>query len=296
VPLIAQRVAFVGFGEVAAAFAPALSQRGAMVAAYDVLLDEAGGRERLAKRAQGTPVEFLPLAEALKGARFVFSTVTTAVARQAAMRCAPSLAPGQFYVDLNASMPSIKQEVERIVRPSGALFVEGALLGAVGVTGAATEILTGGPNGEQAARELVSAFGLKAAFFSVEVGKASTFKMLRSIFSKGMEALLLEFLTAGERAGMREALWQEVVGLFAKHPFEKVAGNWIVSHVQAHERRYHEMKQVSEVMRALGIEPVVTAATEEFFRRSGSLDLGRSFPDKPAAIDPVIRVFEERLR
>jgi hypothetical protein len=56
------------------------------------------------------------------------------------------------------------------------------------------------------------------------------------------------------------------------------------------------MQQVTEVLRALGIEPVVTAATEEFFRRSGSLELGRSFPEEPAAIDEVIRVFEERLR
>jgi 3-hydroxyisobutyrate dehydrogenase-like beta-hydroxyacid dehydrogenase len=291
-----QRVAFVGFGEVGGAFAPALLRRGASVAAYDVVLDAPGGRERLAARAHGANVDFLPLAEALNGARFVFSTVTTSVAQQAAARCAPHLAAGQRYVDLNASMPSIKQEIERIVRPSGAVFIEGALLGAVGVTGAATEILTGGPDGEQAARELVSEFGLNATFFSAEVGKASTFKMLRSIFAKGMEALLLEFLTAGERAGMREALWQEVASLFAANPFEKVAGNWILSHVRAHERRYHEMKQVTEVLRALGIEPVVTAATEEFFRRSASLELGRSFPEKPAAIDQVIRVLEERLR
>jgi 3-hydroxyisobutyrate dehydrogenase-like beta-hydroxyacid dehydrogenase len=192
-------------------------------------------------------------------------------------------------------MPSIKQEVERLIRPSGAVFVEGALLGAVGVTGAATEVLTGGPSGEQAARELSSELGLHATFFSEEVGKASTFKMLRSIFSKGLEALLLEFLTAGERAGMREALWKEVSDLLAKHPFEKVAGNWIVSHVSAHERRYHEMVQVTEVMRALGIEPVMTEATEAFFRRSGTLDLARSFAGKPA-MDQVIRVFEERLR
>jgi hypothetical protein len=56
------------------------------------------------------------------------------------------------------------------------------------------------------------------------------------------------------------------------------------------------MVQVAEVMRALGIEPVMTAATEEFFERSRSLGLERAFPDKPAAMDQVIRVFEERLR
>ena len=293
---MAQRVAFVGFGEVAAAFAPAFSRRGATVAAYDLLLEEPGGRERLEARARGIPVELLPLGEALRDARFVFSTVTTSAARDAAVRSAPHLAPGQLYFDLNACMPSIKQEIGQIVQPSGAVFVEGALLGAVGVTGATTAILTGGPSGEPAAHELATALGLNATFFSEELGKASTFKMLRSIFSKGLEALLIEFLAAGERAGMREALWKEVTNLLANNPFEKVAGNWIVSHVGAHERRYHEMTQVIEVMRALGIEPVMTAATQEFFRRSRSLGLEREFPHKPAAMEQVIRVFEERLR
>ena len=35
------------------------------------------------------------------------------------------------------------------------------------------------------------------------------FKMLRSVFSKGMEALLIEFLVAAERAGIRADLWAE---------------------------------------------------------------------------------------
>ena len=99
-----QRVAFIGFGEVAAAFAPAFARRGARVTAYDVLLDDPRGRERLASRAHG--VELLPLADALKNARFVFSTVTTSSAREAAARSAPHLVRGQFYVDLNACMPS----------------------------------------------------------------------------------------------------------------------------------------------------------------------------------------------
>jgi len=290
---VSARVAFIGFGEVASTFAAALSRRGIAVAAYDVLLEEEWGRQRLAARRGGAPVELVPLGHALSGAHFVFSTVTTSAAQIAASRSAPHLEPGQYYVDLNAAMPSIKQEVERIVGPTGATFVEGALLGAVGVTGAATAILT---SGEQAAHALTTALGLNVTFFSATTGQASTFKMLRSVFSKGLEALLIEFLTAGERAGMREDLWREVAGLLADNPFEKVADNWIVSHVSAYERRYHEMEQVTEVMRVLGMEPLMTAATQAFFLRSRSLGLDRAFPEKPAAMDQVIRVFEERLR
>ncbi|MGH8720583.1 MAG: NAD(P)-binding domain-containing protein, partial [Burkholderiales bacterium] len=115
------RVAFIGFGEVASAFSAALAARGAQVRAYDVK-----ARPPLAG------VALRPLADALRGASLVLSTVTTSVALDAARQCAPHLAAGQTYVDLNATDPAAKLEVERVITPSGAAFVEGAILGAIG--------------------------------------------------------------------------------------------------------------------------------------------------------------------
>jgi 3-hydroxyisobutyrate dehydrogenase-like beta-hydroxyacid dehydrogenase len=289
------RVAFIGYGEVASAFSAALAARGVEVSAYDVLLEQAGGIEKLKERTNGTNINFCTLADALRGSPFVLSTVTTSVACEAARRCAPLLAAGQTYVDLNATDPGIKLEIERIISPSGAAFVEGAVLGAVGVTGAKTEILLGGLHGRQAEVELAGKLGLNVRFYSEEIGKASMFKMLRSVFSKGLEALLIEFLAAGERAGIRGDLWREVTELMENHPFEKTASNWVRSHATAHERRHHEMKQVANVLRELGIDPVMTAATEAFFRRSGSLGLQGRFSRPPASMDDVVRFFSERL-
>lgn len=120
--------------------------------------------------------------------------------------------------------------------------MEGAILGAVGVTGAQTRILTGGPKSREAA-EALTRLGLNVTAYSPDIGKASTFKMLRSIFSKGLEALLIEFLVAGKRANIQEDLWQEIVDLFSQNAFDHVAANWIKSHATAHERRYDEMRQ-----------------------------------------------------
>ena len=284
------RIAFVGFGEVAGAFSSALAARGADLAAYDVVLGGAAGLETLKARAGDTAVTFGALPETLRGAHYILSTVTTSVARDVARECARHLAAGQAYLDLNATEPAIKQEIARIVEASGAEFVEGALLGAVGVTGAKTEILLGGPHARRAERELAGELGLNARFYSEEIGKASMFKMLRSVFSKGMEALLIEFLVAGERAGIREDLWTEVTTLFASQPFDKVASNWVRTHAGAHARRHQEVKQVAAVLQGLGIEPTITAATQRFFERSGRLGLA---PAKSA--DDVIRFFNERL-
>lgn len=289
------RLAFIGFGEVASAFSGAVAARGAEIAAYDVLCEQPGGLDRLRARATGAKVRFCGLPDALNSARYVLSTVTTSVAREAARSCVPHLQAGQTYVDLNATDPPLKLEIERIIVPSGADFVEGALLGAVGVTGAKTEILLGGPHGRRAESDLGCQFGLNVRFYSEEIGKASMFKMLRSVFSKGMEALLIEFLVAGDRAGIREDLWREVTELFAQHPFEKTASNWVRSHATAHARRRHEMEQVEGVLRGLGIEPTVTAATVAFFRRSGSLGLEEKFKATPGTMDELLKFFEQRL-
>ncbi|MGH8708193.1 MAG: DUF1932 domain-containing protein, partial [Burkholderiales bacterium] len=237
-----------------------------------------------------------PLADALRGASLVLSTVTTSVALDAARQCAPHLAAGQTYVDLNATDPAAKLEVERVITPTGAAFVEGAILGAIGVSGAKTEILLGGPHARGAERLLAVELGLNARFYSERVGQASMFKMLRSVFSKGLEALLIEFLVAGERAGIRDDLWREVTGLMAQHPFERTAGNWVRSHATAHARRHVEVQQVAGVLRQLGLEPVMTAATQAFFERSCALGLQENFPETPAAMDAVVRYFNERLQ
>jgi 3-hydroxyisobutyrate dehydrogenase-like beta-hydroxyacid dehydrogenase len=288
-------VAFIGFGEVGSVFAAALTARGAQVRAYDVVLEKDGGLERLQARSAGTKVEFCRLSEALRGARYVLSTVTTDVAREAAQRCGPDLRDGQIYLDLNATDPGVKQEIERIVSPSCAVFVEGAVLGAVGVSGARTEILLGGPHARQAQAGLAGELDLNVRFYSEETGKASMFKMLRSVFSKGLEALLIEFLVAGERAGIRDDLWREVAALMADHPFEKTAANWVRSHASAHSRRYHEVRQVANVLRQLGVEPTITSATEAFFRRSGSLGLGERFAAPAATMDEVVQYFNRKL-
>jgi 3-hydroxyisobutyrate dehydrogenase-like beta-hydroxyacid dehydrogenase len=284
------RIAFLGFGEVATAFSPALAARGCEITAHDIVMDKAGGVETLRARAGATAVEFAPLRETVHGSDYVFSTVTTSVALDAARGAAAHLRPGQAFVDLNATAPSLKAAIGQVIEGARARFVEGALLGAVGVTGAKTEILLGGPHARAAERDLAGTLGMNARFYSEDIGKASTFKMLRSVFSKGMEALLIEFLVAGERAGIREDLWQEVTTLFATQPFEKVAMNWVRTHASAHARRGEEMKQVVGVLKELRVDPVITPATQALFERSGRLGLGPM-----ASAEEVVRFLDAKL-
>jgi 3-hydroxyisobutyrate dehydrogenase len=288
------RVGFLGFGEVASVLSRPMVEHGAQVYAYDLLLGREGGREALERRA-APGIRFQPLPEVLRGVDYVLSTVTTQAAVAVARDCAPYLRRGQVYLDLNSTAPRVKLEIAAIVEPPGAHCVEGAILGAVGVAGAATRILLAGERAGPAA-DALAGLGLNVAHYSRQVGQASLFKMLRSIFSKGLEALLLELLIAARRAGLEGDLWEEAVATVSSHPFDETAANWIRTHAVACERRYHEMVQVAETMREIGVEPVMTAATEAFFRRSLTLGLGEAFAAGPPSMGAVIEYVEERLR
>ena len=287
-------IAFVGFGEVASRFAQALQASGAEVCAYDVLLDAPDGSRRLVERARGKPPQLLPLAECLARAHFVLSTVTTDVALGAAAACAPHLGPGHVYVDLNATSPAIKREIAKLVEARGAHFVEGAILPAVGVMGARSQVLLCGAKAASTAATL-SALGLNFNDYGVEVGKASSFKMLRSVFSKGLEALLVECLLAGRRAGVADDLWREIVATLDAASFEEVGGNWVRTHATAHGRRYHEMVQVAEVLRELQVDAPMTSATVALFERSTRLALKDAFAAPPASRDDVTAALDARL-
>jgi len=225
---------------------------------------------------------------------YILSTVTTHAAVEVASACANYLEPGKIFVDLNSTSPSVKAEIGEIIEAVGAYFVEGAILGAVGTVGANTRILVAGAKGKEVG-ETLNALGLNATFYSKEIGKPSAFKMLRSIFSKGLEALMLELMIAGKRAGISEDLWMEVTDFMIENPFDSVAANWICTHAMAYERRYHEIVQVVETMYEFKVEPVMTSATEAFFKRSLSLGFDSVFKHRPETIETVIDFIDTRL-
>lgn len=281
------RVGFVGFGEVASVFSAAIRAYGAEISAYDTNLSRPDGEARLRKRTRVEGIRFQPLADVVGGATLVLSTVRSQTAVDAARACAKHLRAGKTYVDLNSTSPGVKREIGRVIEPTGAAFVEGVILGAVGASGAATRILTGGEHGRAAAEDL-GRLGLKASYYGPEIGKASVFKMLRSIFSKGVEALLLEMLLAGRKAGIEKELWEDVRGFMSENPFEKVAANWITTHPGACARRAAEMEDVLGTMREIGAGSSMTAATEELLRRSVALGVKDRFPEKPRDLWAVV--------
>lgn len=290
-----RRFGLVGHGVVGSLFARLLRERGAEVISYDVLLDSGDTAERirlkiLADGAQPAGT----LEEAIRESEYVIAIAPTQACYEAAKRASDYLRAGQVYCDFASASPAVKCEVAAVIVSSGAQFVEGAILGAVGVSLDCPTILLGGA-GAESVGDVLNDYGLRTRFYSAEIGRASAFKMIRSIFSKGMETLLIETLLSARRAGLFDEMWNEIRTTLAPDRIDRTLEAWIRSHAISSQRRYCEMLEVNRFLQELKLQPTVTQAAADVLRRSNDLGLPAAFQQEPARIEDVIGFLDSHL-
>jgi 3-hydroxyisobutyrate dehydrogenase-like beta-hydroxyacid dehydrogenase len=231
------RVAVLGLGEAGARLAADLAAAGADVHGYDPLQG-------------GTPEE------AVAGSDVVLSVNSAKAALVAARSAAPVLGDA-IYADLNTAAPSLKRELASLV----SRFADVALLGSVPARGIATPALASGP-AAQAFAETFEPLGMPVDVVSGEPGDAAAMKLLRSVFMKGLAAAAIESVQAAGAAGHPEWLKQEIAAVIGRPLLDR-----LLSGSQAHAlRRIDEMEAATELLRELGIEPRVAAASAAVLR------------------------------
>jgi 3-hydroxyisobutyrate dehydrogenase len=271
-------IGFVGFGEAGSHIAKGLKSAGVTrIFAFDI--DPA----RVRRNAEETQTPLVPSNRELADlAQIIFSTVTCARAKEAATQTAPFLKSGHLYADLNSVSPALKQEIEAIIAPSGAGFVEAAVMSPVPPHGHRSPMLLGG-KAASAFRDLMTPFGMRLEVVSESVGTAAATKMFRSIIVKGLEALMLECVLAAAPYGADERVFASLGESFPGIDWRKLA-NYMVSRVVVHgERRAREMEEVAETLESLGIEPIMAEAAARRQDWCARLGVSTRFgPDGPA--------------
>jgi 3-hydroxyisobutyrate dehydrogenase-like beta-hydroxyacid dehydrogenase len=242
------RVAVIGLGEAGSAIAADLVAAGVEVVGWDPVVDEP---PQAGQRA-GSAVA------AVANATAVLSVNAAAVAMDVARELAPALSPNQLYADLNTAAPGLKVQLAGVIQPSGALFVDVALMAPVPGRGLRTPGLASGPG---AARfvDLFRGLGMPVHMVGREPGAAAARKLLRSVFMKGMAAAAIESLAAARAEGCEEWLHGELAevcqGADAALLERLLAGS------RRHaSRRRHEMDAAAEMLTELGVEPRVCVA------------------------------------
>lgn len=196
------KVAVLGLGEAGRVFAEGFAAKGHEVTGFDpaeVHIDDMVHRSA-------------SVAEAVTHAEVVLSLTTAAHAVSAAREAAPHLAEGAVYIDLNAGSPQLKEDVQSAIAEDNAAglgVVDGAVIGSVRSYGERVEVLLAGPAAAEAHHRL-AALGGSPVTVSTELGAASRRKLLRSVFMKGLGALISESMDAAEQAGDPEWMHEQI--------------------------------------------------------------------------------------
>lgn len=264
-------VAVIGLGEAGSAIAGDLAAAGAVVRGWD----PAGPEAPAGVEVTGGP------AEAAAGSGVVLSVNAAAAARQAAEAVLPSLREGGLFADLNTAAPALKRELAELAAASGAEFADVALMAAVPGRGLATPALASGSGAESFAA-IFGELGMPVTSVGPEPGAAAARKLVRSVFAKGLAAAIGEALAAAERLGCREWSYGDIERTL--EGADAALLRRLVEGSRAHAgRRTEEMAAAVEMLRELGVEPRIAAATGEWLR---SLAEDWSSDRSPQAVGP----------
>jgi 3-hydroxyisobutyrate dehydrogenase-like beta-hydroxyacid dehydrogenase len=291
-------LALVGFGELGSALAGQLARSGAHEVRVHVRprADPAAG-ERLERRiAQAGARRCNSLEDALAGAEAVVSVVPAKDAPGIVERCAPLLARGACYVDLSSSPVVEKEAGAELVAGVGASYADGAVLGAVAASGAQVPILLSG-SGARSFVDLVGDEGLVLEVLDAPAGAATLVKLLRSVYMKGRDALVLEMMLAARRYGLHQVVARSIAGPGEQVPFTALSERVLCSLALHAERRAEELRASGEVVRAAGVEPRITLAGAEVL--SGLVELGlreRFAGERPSTGEEVLQLIESLTR
>lgn len=250
-----ERIAFIGFGEAGQTISRGLLGAGAAsIRTYDILPQALAAAGALGAQVAKDHVD------AVREADIVFLAVTASSSLQAAQSCVPGLRKGQLFLDINSVSPQRKIDTAARVAPSGALYVDVAVMAPVAPYLHKVPCLIGGP-GAEALLPRAQALGMKMDYVSPQVGQASAIKMFRSIMIKGLEALVLESMLAASEYRVEERVLASLKETFPTLDWEKLAGYMIERVVSHGKRRAAEMREVAETLEGIGLEPLMAGAT-----------------------------------
>ncbi|SDM48496.1 protein of unknown function [Cryobacterium flavum] len=249
------KLAIIGCGEVGRLYAAAAA------AAFDVVLCDSFPSSQARECARHLDVELKEtIGEWLGEVDRVWACVPGDVADSAAEAALPFLRADTVYVDLSTATTAGKKEMGQRMSARNVAYVDAAIMGAIALTGLQTPILLAGPRAETALADFATVQAPARALADGEPGDAMTLKLLRTVLTKGLEALGVECLIAAESQGVRDELYL-VLDDINQAGFTQFLNAIVRTHVVHAERRSHEVHRAIAQLNDIGLPGTVLAGT-----------------------------------
>jgi 3-hydroxyisobutyrate dehydrogenase-like beta-hydroxyacid dehydrogenase len=266
-------VALLGAGAMGSAIGRALTQAGARV-----LTSLEGRSAASVTRAREAGMEDASL-DALVACDFLLSIVPPAVAMDTAQRMAAVLERASVrpvYIDCNAISPDTVGEIERMLAPTGAPFVDGAIIGAP----SSPKFYMSGPHAQRT--QPLGDHGLVVRVLDGPNGAASALKMSYAGITKGLTALGSAMSLAAMRNGAGDAFFAELA------ESQPALAEWLGRNVpRMPPKAYRWVAEMEEIAAFIGDE----FAEHRIYE--GAAGLYARLADDKGATDALERFFGE---
>lgn len=258
------RLLIAGYGAAGKAYATGFKEGGASVTAIDPFSDQELQMIALANgialsKELPHDLESYDLAIILSPAAASLEIIHELAAR-------PGSCP---ILDLTSSAPRTMQAASDIL---GDRLVDGTVLGAVGLGGLTTPMVFAGTHAEQVA-QMLRILGCHIACIDGEPGSASALKLLRSLFMKGLEALVVETQLAAAALGQSDGLGIALADL-AEVDMPEFLAEMLRTHPKHAGRRTHEIEAAELLMLDAGIKLFMLPAARQLFARTAATGPG----------------------
>jgi 3-hydroxyisobutyrate dehydrogenase len=203
----------------------------------------------------------------LADCEWILSCVTGAQAQGVVEQCLPHARRGATICDLTTASPDTKRAAARRAREAGVRYVDVAIMGAVNLNQHRTPLLAAGVGSNDFAALLDEAEGKVTVIDGGAAGDAIALKILRSVFTKGLEALSVELLMAAEKQGVREKLYAQLRDI-DETPLRTFIDMLVRTHVVHARRRAHEVHDAAAELTKHGLPSLVLPGVERRFART----------------------------
>lgn len=291
------KIGFIGYGEAAFNISLGLGGEGITgIRANDAMMEHEVMGKQVHSRAEQAGVMLVSSAkEVAEWADVLFAAVPSSFTMGVCQEVKDCLRAGQLYVDVSASTPATKEAVWEQIKDSGVLFVDAAMLGSLPKDKHRVPITASG-NGSEKFKETMTPYGMQITLAGEKAGAASAIKLVRSIYMKGIAALMIEMLQAADAYNVSG----EVVASIAKSmdgiPFTSHLDRLVTGSALHCARRAAELKGSIAMLAEVDIASDMTEAAKHRLEALESYDFAERYIDKkPEGWAEIIKTIREKL-
>ena len=283
-------IGFIGYGEAAFNISLGLGREGITgIRATDAMMDHEIMGKQVHARAEEAGVTLVNTnKEIAQWADIVFAAVPSSFTMDVCNDVKECLRPGQLYVDVSASTPTTKEAIWESVKDTGVLFADAAMLGSLPKDKHQVPITASG-NGAAKFHEVMTPYGMKITLAGEKAGAASAIKLVRSIFMKGIAALMIDTMQAADAYGVSD----EIVASLSKSldgiPFQNHLDRLVTGTALHCTRRAAELKGSVAMQEEAGLNPEMTLASKHGHEALAKYDFAARYVDtKPTRWQEII--------